>query len=83
LHDAYLSFVALIDPHGTERLFQGEVQGSIASIPRGAPHQTLPYDILFIPIGESRTFGEMAQEEKNAMSHRGLAFEKLKLFLQQ
>ena len=39
------------------------------------------YDPIFIPDGETRTFGEMTPDEKNRISHRAIAFEKLKEFL--
>jgi len=41
----------------------------------------LPYDAIFIPENFDKTFGEMTDEEKNALSHRGEAFRKLKEFL--
>lgn len=39
------------------------------------------FDTIFIPKGESRTFAQMSKEEKNEVSHRKLAFEKLKEYL--
>jgi XTP/dITP diphosphohydrolase len=39
------------------------------------------YDPVFIPQGETLTFAEMGLDEKNKISHRAKAFEKLKLFL--
>jgi XTP/dITP diphosphohydrolase len=39
------------------------------------------YDPVFIPEGETRTFAEMPLGEKNKISHRARAFEKLRLFL--
>ena len=35
------------------------------------------YDPMFVPDGESRTFAELAPEEKNRISHRAKALEKL------
>ncbi|MEQ8935572.1 MAG: non-canonical purine NTP pyrophosphatase, partial [Amphiplicatus sp.] len=35
------------------------------------------YDPIFLPKGESETFGEMAPARKHAMSHRAKAFAKL------
>jgi len=37
---------------------------------------------LFVPDGYDRTFAQMSDEEKNVLSHRGRAFEKLKWFIQ-
>ena len=39
------------------------------------------YDPVFIPDGETRTFAEMTLSDKNKISHRARAFEKLKSFL--
>jgi len=35
------------------------------------------YDPMFVPHGETLTFGEMAPEEKHAVSHRARAFEQV------
>jgi len=59
--------------------FAGQVEGRIALAPRGK--DGFGWDPIFIPKGEERTFGEMSQEEKNAVSHRRRAFEALKQFL--
>jgi XTP/dITP diphosphohydrolase len=55
------------------RCFQGVVEGRIALRIRGTGG--FGYDPVFIPReGDGRTFGEMAEEEKNALSHRARAF---------
>lgn len=59
--------------------FEGEVKGTIAEAPRG--DNGFGYDPVFIPEGENRTFAEMSPEEKNAISHRKRAVEKLLEFL--
>jgi XTP/dITP diphosphohydrolase len=41
------------------------------------------YDPVFIPMGASKTFGEMDKNEKNQFSHRRIAMDKLILFLQK
>jgi XTP/dITP diphosphohydrolase len=76
------SSVALIAPDGRHWIFTGRAQGKITTERREKikrPH--LPYDAIFIPDGFDNTFGEMADEEKNALSHRGQAFRQLKEFL--
>ena len=35
------------------------------------------YDPIFIPQGETRTFAEMSDQEKNAISHRSIATKEL------
>jgi XTP/dITP diphosphohydrolase len=55
------------------RCFHGVVEGRIALRIRGTGG--FGYDPIFIPHdGDGRTFGEMAEEEKNALSHRARAF---------
>ena len=59
--------------------FQGVVSGKISSEPRGK--YGFHYDPIFIPEGSKKTFGEMTVEEKNKISHRARAINKLKKFL--
>lgn len=62
-----------------EYLFEGIVRGKIINEKRGS--EGFGYDPVFIPEGKTRTFAEMELEEKNSVSHRARAFEKLKEFL--
>lgn len=75
------SAAALVSPDGQEWVFTGKVEGMIPLEPRGAPRDRLPYDVIFIPEGGTKTFAEMTDDEKNGLSHRGEAFQKLKQFL--
>ncbi len=72
---------ALVSPDGQEWTFSGRLDGMIPLSPRGTPRERLPYDVIFIPEGHTRTFAEMTDEEKNSLSHRGDAFRQLKEFL--
>jgi XTP/dITP diphosphohydrolase len=62
-----------------EYLFEGIVNGKIIFSKRGS--EGFGYDPIFIPEGKNSTFAEMDLEEKNSVSHRARAFEKLKEFL--
>lgn len=65
---------------GTELIAEGVVNGRIAAIPIA---DGWGYDPVFIPEdSDGRTFAEMTSEEKNAISHRGRAFRKLKELLE-
>jgi XTP/dITP diphosphohydrolase len=74
---------AIVSPDGQEWVFTGKLEGMIPMEPRGTPRERLPYDAIFIPEGQTRTFAEMSDEEKNSLSHRGDAFRQLKALLQQ
>jgi XTP/dITP diphosphohydrolase len=62
-----------------EYLFEGIVNGTIAYSKRG--REGFGYDPVFIPEGKTCTFAEMDLAEKNTVSHRARAFEKLREFL--
>jgi XTP/dITP diphosphohydrolase len=59
--------------------FEGICKGRIAESPRG--ENGFGYDPLFIPEGYEQTFGELALDIKNSISHRGKAVTKLVEFL--
>lgn len=65
--------------NGEEYLFEGIVKGRIIDEKRGL--DGFGYDPLFIPEGYSKTFAEMSQIEKNEISHRARATQKLLKFL--
>ena len=78
---SFISSVALVSPEGRHWLFEGKVEGSIATELKGKARLHMPYDVIFIPGGHKGTFAEMSHIEKNSLSHRGIAFLKLKTFL--
>ena len=65
--------------HGEVHLFNGTVKGTIMEEKRGTTG--FGYDPIFQPEGYNKTFAEMTSEEKNSISHRGRAVEKLVEFL--
>ena len=58
--------------------FEGEIIGKIATAPRG--ENGFGYDPIFIPQGFDSTFAQMQAFDKNQISHRAKALEKLKDF---
>jgi len=62
-----------------EILFEGIVNGVITEAPCG--NNGFGYDPIFIPDGYAVTFAEMSAAEKNEISHRAMAIEKLKFYL--
>ena len=75
----FRTVIALI-LNGKEHLFEGIVEGAIIDHMSGS--EGFGYDPMFVPEGDTRTFAEMSAEEKNAISHRGRAVQKLVEFLQ-
>jgi XTP/dITP diphosphohydrolase len=75
----FRTVIALII-NNREFLFEGTVEGTIIDELKGT--EGFGYDPVFIPNGKTRTFAEMDLEEKNTVSHRARAFEKLKDFLE-
>lgn len=74
----FRTVIALILDHKTY-LFEGIVDGSIIMEKTGT--EGFGYDPVFIPYGKELTFAQMDLKEKNTISHRARAFEKLREFL--
>jgi XTP/dITP diphosphohydrolase len=64
---------------GEEYFFEGAVEGTIRTAPSGT--DGFGYDPIFEPDGYAITFAEMTMDEKNQISHRAKAMEKLIGFL--
>lgn len=60
---------------GNELKFEGTVEGKIIQEKRGK--EGFGYDPVFVPDGYNQTFAEMPANEKNRISHRGMATRKL------
>jgi XTP/dITP diphosphohydrolase len=69
----FVCAVALCGPGGDCDTVRGTCEGRIAHGPAG--DNGFGYDPLFIPEGESRTFAQMSDDEKNRISHRFRAFD--------
>ena len=68
----FVSALTLGWPDGHTDSFFGRVAGCLAWPPRGT--NGFGYDPMFVPTGETRTFGELRHAEKEAISHRARAF---------
>lgn len=71
--------ISLAFPNGGYELFEGRIDGHIAAEKQG--NGGFGYDPLFIPDGFAKSFAQMSKDEKNQVSHRGRAVEKLKAYL--
>jgi XTP/dITP diphosphohydrolase len=69
----FTAALCLAWPDGEEAAFEGRVHGHLVWPPRGA--KGFGYDPMFVPEGETLTFGEMEPDAKHAISHRARAFE--------
>lgn len=64
---------------GVESFFEGELCGEIITEKKGT--KGFGYDPIFMPDSYSITLAEMDMNEKNKISHRAIAFNKLKNYL--
>ncbi len=71
--------MALIDPFGKEQVVVGTCEGYIGHDMKGA--HGFGYDPVFVFNGSGRTLAEMSPDEKNGISHRARAIEKVKKIL--
>ena len=71
----FVSVITLVYPDGKTLVARGECQGRIIGAPTG--ENGFGYDPLFVPDGCNKTFAQLTEEEKNAISHRARALEKL------
>lgn len=71
----FVCVVALAGPDGAVETFEGTADGVIGRRPVG--ESGFGYDPVFYPKGHERTFAQMGAAEKDGMSHRGRALQKL------
>lgn len=71
-----LALLPLREADATPFICDGACEGRLQSALTGAGG--FGYDPLFIPDGHDRSFAELGEETKNALSHRARAVEKLK-----
>ena len=62
-------------------IFEGVCTGQISRYRKGV--KGFGYDPIFMPDGFEQSFAEMGSEQKNSISHRGLAMKEVVAFLQK
>ena len=77
---SFRTVIALIKD-GQTSSFEGKIEGSIAMQPRG--ESGFGYDPIFIPTDYLVSFAQLTADEKNSISHRALAVQKLVEYLQK
>ncbi|KAI6152417.1 inosine triphosphate pyrophosphatase-like protein [Pisolithus tinctorius] len=75
---ALCTFAYSAGPGSEPLLFEGRTDGTIVPA-RGPP--VFGWDAVFQPVGFDKTYAEMSKEEKNIISHRYRALDKLKAYL--
>jgi XTP/dITP diphosphohydrolase len=76
--------LALVDPFtndGEPYLAEGVCEGEILRTPRGSGG--FGYDPIFLVKGTEKTMAELDESEKNKLSHRARAWEKMKLVIEK
>ncbi len=71
----FISVLSLAWPDGHVESFEGRIYGNLIWPPRGTGG--FGYDPMFMPDGYDQTFGEISYDEKQRISHRAVAFQKL------
>lgn len=77
----FVSVIALVEPDGTELTFRGECYGEIILEKKGT--NGFGYDPIFYVPELNKTFAELTQEQKNAVSHRKESLEKFSKYLKE
>jgi XTP/dITP diphosphohydrolase len=75
----FRAVIALVESVCKITIFEGIINGIISENRQGS--EGFGYDPVFIPEGYDKSFAEMSLFEKNKISHRGRALEKLKNYL--
>ena len=74
----FITVIAVI-LDGETYFFEGIIHGTITKSPQG--EGGFGYDPIFIPDGYDKTFAELPADVKNKISHRAIAMEKFKQFI--
>jgi XTP/dITP diphosphohydrolase len=75
----FVCSIAVVSPDGRESVVEGACRGRIGFKPVG--RRGFGYDPLFVLPGKGRTMAQLTVEEKNSLSHRGIALKKLRKVL--
>ena len=72
------------DPKECEtQIFDGILEGTIATEPYGNPNESFFYDSVFIPVGQQMTYAELGADVKNNISQRFIAINKMKRHIEK
>jgi XTP/dITP diphosphohydrolase len=77
----FRAVLAFVPAPGQQEFAEGIVNGVILESPRGTGG--FGYDPIFVPHGQNKTYAEMDLREKNRVSHRARAMERMKKILER
>ncbi|MBQ9960362.1 MAG: XTP/dITP diphosphatase [Firmicutes bacterium] len=77
----FVSVITMIFPDGETLVARGECPGRIIKVPVG--ENGFGYDPIFVPDGFDKSYAQLTDEEKNSISHRAKALEKLEALLKE
>ncbi len=78
----FRTVVAIVLADGSQKFFEGYIDGTILEAPRTPPQPKMPYSPIFVPDGTELVWAEMTLEHENRISHRGIAFRQAREFLE-
>lgn len=79
----FASFIGYkADANAEPRIFSGRCAGTLTTNIKGKRKKKMPYDNIFIPNGDTRTFSQMSIAEKQQYDHRSKAVRKFAQYLQ-
>ena len=78
---AFFCSLSIYFPDNNYRVFEGKKYGHVQFPPLGK--NGFGYDPIFVPIGYKKTFCEMNFDYKERISHRSIAFKKMKTYLER
>jgi XTP/dITP diphosphohydrolase len=76
---AFVCAAVAVSPTGARLAVESQLRGEVIRAPRG--EGGFGYDPIFLPTGHDLTTAEMTAEQKDAISHRGIAFRELSVKL--
>ena len=77
----FVCVLVLLGPGGVEQVVEERVHGALLVEPRGG--EGFGYDPLFVPEGFDRSYAELGEVEKNAISHRARAAGRLMAWVRE
>jgi len=78
----FVSVVAFYNPGEPTKTFRGECKGVVLPEPQCELEPGIPLSAVFLPNGKNKVFSAMSKDEKNSISHRGIAIKQCKEYLE-